>query len=183
MPSFSLSCHDPVEKSTEPPTTSDVKHLSARSSCWAKRSDLSGSVWNLRPLRTGTSGNMRTHIYTNDPERSASQAVSFVANGCAAHSWRRLLTLGPKTCSLFTLITSPLIDLSVCNNEINQHFCSWCVSIRSQTRREHSGVAMGKERDRDLSFFPLFPWHIILQRTLGTLYGSYATLLTPIMVD
>jgi hypothetical protein len=27
-----------------------------------------------------------------------------------------------------------LIDLSVCNNEVGQHFCYSCVVIRSQTR-------------------------------------------------
>ncbi len=30
--------------------------------------------------------------------------------------------------------------------------------------REHRWWVRRQERDRDLSFFPLFPWHIILQR-------------------
>src|SRR5258708_16376230 len=54
---------------------------------------LSGSVWNLCLHRTGKSGNIRTRIYRNDPERSASQAVSFVAMGV-------LLQIGGK-CSSF----------------------------------------------------------------------------------
>src|SRR5260370_17529515 len=71
---------------------------------------LSGSAWNLCLHRTGKSGNIRTRIYRNDPERSASQAVSFVANGCAAQDWGQVLRFEGKTCSLFGSFTSDLCD-------------------------------------------------------------------------
>jgi hypothetical protein len=48
---------------------------------------------------------LTTRIYNNRAQQSSSGAVSQVFNGCAAHPSRRLLALGPKTCSPFALFT------------------------------------------------------------------------------
>jgi hypothetical protein len=45
-------------------------------------------------------------IDKNGAQTFACGAGLQVLNGCAAHFSRRLLALGPKTCSLFALITS-----------------------------------------------------------------------------
>lgn len=45
--------------------------------------------------------------------RRASGVVSLLANGCAAHAWRKLLTLHPKTCYVFALFTRSLTGQDV----------------------------------------------------------------------
>jgi hypothetical protein len=45
-------------------------------------------------------------IYKNGAQTFACGAGFQAVNGCAAQPSRRLLTLGPKTCSLFALITT-----------------------------------------------------------------------------
>ncbi len=61
-----------------------------------------GLVMVLREMRSA----LTSRIDKNGAQPSASGAGSAAVNGCAAHSSRRLLTLGPKTCSLFALITN-----------------------------------------------------------------------------
>jgi hypothetical protein len=51
---------------------------------------------------------LTTRIYTYRVQQSASGAVSQAVNGCAAHPSRKLLALGPKTCSPFIEITTNL---------------------------------------------------------------------------
>ena len=60
----------------------------------------------------GTRVTVFPHIVTRVPNFQCSTPASqkgsdcLAVNGCAAHLSRRVLTLGPKTCSLYALVTS-----------------------------------------------------------------------------
>ncbi len=66
-----------------------------------------------------------TPIYKNDPERSASQAVSQVANGCAAQDSGQLLMFEGKTCSLFRAFTTYVLFLVVSRCWVKRGATQW----------------------------------------------------------